>query len=191
MNFKRIEYLSLLSRGRVGYNGQNNLEHFGCDLDDAKRFFCQKFSDKTRNDFYYRHEFIKYPGKYDYVQLDYNPSKKGDENNMKIEQLKKLPVPESKLDKRVQNLIELICNIRAMEEALLEMKFDARKNPLGKLSSIQIKAGYAALKEIETFIKTNKFNSAFIEANNTYYTRSISILSTLPYKSSFFLTSST
>lgn len=75
-----------------------------------------------------------------------------------------------------------------MEEALLEMKFDARKNPLGKmdflssyfdfffilgkLSSTQIKAGYSALKEIEAFIKANKFNSAFIEANNTYYTRS-------------------
>ena len=29
-------------RGRVGYTGQSNLEHFGCDLDDAKRFFCQK-----------------------------------------------------------------------------------------------------------------------------------------------------
>ncbi|CAF1164321.1 unnamed protein product [Rotaria sordida] len=100
---------------------------------------------------------------------------KVDENNKKqlvaIEQLKSLPVPESKLDKRTQNLIQLICNIQAMEEALLEMKFDARKNPLGKLSSTQIKAGYAALKEIETYIKTNKFNSAFIEANNTYYTR--------------------
>jgi hypothetical protein len=42
----------------------------------------------------------------------------------------------------------------------------------GKLSSSQIKAGYTALKEIETFIKINKFNSAFIEANNSYYTRS-------------------
>jgi poly [ADP-ribose] polymerase len=62
-----------------------------------------------------------------------------------------------------------------MEEALLEMKFDAKKNPLGKLSSAQIKAGYAALKDIETYIKANNFNAAFIEANNTYYTRSIFI----------------
>ncbi|CAF4852310.1 unnamed protein product [Rotaria sp. Silwood1] len=171
------KYYVWLRWGRVGYTGQNNLEHFGCDLDEAKRFFCQKFSDKTKNDFYYRDTFTKYPGKYDYVQLDYNPSKseKVDENNKKqlvtIEQLKNLPIPESKLDKRIQNLIQLICNIQAMEEALLEMKFDARKNPLGKLSSTQIKAGYAALKEIETYIKINKFNSAFIEANNTYYTR--------------------
>jgi hypothetical protein len=43
---------------------------------------------------------------------------------------------------------------------------------LGKLSPAQIKAGYAALKDIETFIKTNNFNAAFIEANNSYYTRS-------------------
>ncbi|CAF3339468.1 unnamed protein product, partial [Rotaria sp. Silwood2] len=147
-------YYVWLRWGRVGCNGQNNLEHFGCDLDEAKRFFCQKFSDKTKNDFYYRHTFTKYPGKYDYVQLDYNPStsEKVDENNKKrlvaIEQLKSLPAPESKLDKRIQKLIQLICNIQAMEEALLEMKFDARKNSLGKLSSTQIKA-----------------------ANNTYYTR--------------------
>jgi len=40
-------------------------------------------------------------------------------------------MPESKLDKRLQKLIELICSVRAMEEALLEMKFDAQKNPLG------------------------------------------------------------
>ncbi|CAF0734869.1 unnamed protein product [Adineta steineri] len=169
------KYYVWLRWGRVGYNGQNSLEHFGCDLDDAKRFFCKKFSDKTKNDFYYRDAFTKYPGKYDYVQLDYNPSNKLDENNKTqlatIEQLKGLPVPESKLDPRIQNLIQLVCNVRAMEEALLEMKFDARKNPLGKLSSTQIKAGYSSLKEIEAFIKTNKFNSAFIEANNIYYTR--------------------
>ena len=42
-----------------------------------------------------------------------------------------MPRPESKLDRRVQDLIRLVCNIQAMEEALLEMKFDARKNPLG------------------------------------------------------------
>ncbi|CAF3853919.1 unnamed protein product, partial [Rotaria sp. Silwood1] len=139
------KYYVWLRWGRVGYNGQNNLEHFGCDLDGAKRFFLSKIFEKV------------------------------DENNKKqlvaIEELKSLPVPESKLDKRIQKLIQLICNIQAMEEALLEMKFDARKNPLGKLSSTQIRAGYAALKEIETYIKTNKFNSAFIEANNTYYSQ--------------------
>ena len=36
------KYYVSSDRGRVGYNGQNNLEHFGSDLDEAKRFFCQK-----------------------------------------------------------------------------------------------------------------------------------------------------
>lgn len=166
--------------GRVGYTGQTTLENYASDLNSAKRGFCQKFSDKTKNDFYHRDTFIKYPGKYDYVQLDYNPSESKNKNESTenktsatttSEEVKNRPVPESQLDKRVQDLIELICNVRAMEEALLEMKFDAKKNPLGKLSSAQIKAGYAALKEIEGFIKTNNFSAAFVEANNTYYTR--------------------
>lgn len=62
-----------------------------------------------------------------------------------------------------------------MEETLRELKYDAKKNPLGKLSSSQIKAGYAALKEIEGCINTSNFNAAFVEANNTYYTRSMLI----------------
>jgi hypothetical protein len=37
-------------------------------------FFSNRFSDKTKNDFYHRDTFTKYSGKYDYVQLDYNPS---------------------------------------------------------------------------------------------------------------------
>lgn len=42
----------------------------------------------------------------------------------------------------------LISNIRAMEQQMLEMHYDARRAPLGKLTSSQVKAGYAALKEI-------------------------------------------
>lgn len=33
-----------------------------------------RFQEKTKNDFYHRDTFTKYSGKYDYVQLDYNPS---------------------------------------------------------------------------------------------------------------------
>ena len=37
----------------------------------------------------------------------------------------------SKLDIKVQTLLELICDLKAMEECVLEMKFDTRKAPLG------------------------------------------------------------
>ena len=39
-------------------------------------FVFNRFTDKTKNDFYHRDTFTKYSGKYDYVQLDYNPSVK-------------------------------------------------------------------------------------------------------------------
>lgn len=47
------------------------------------------------------------------------------------------PVAEpSKLDARIQALIELICNIQAMEEMLKEMKYDTNKTPLGQLNML-------------------------------------------------------
>jgi len=38
----------------------------------------------------------------------------------------------SQLDAKIQSLLELICDIKAMEECVLEMKFDTRKAPLGQ-----------------------------------------------------------
>jgi poly [ADP-ribose] polymerase len=41
------------------------------------------------------------------------------------------PIPESTLDDRVQTLLKLICDIRAMEETVTELEYDAVKAPLG------------------------------------------------------------
>ena len=43
------------------------------------------------------------------------------------------PKPKSQLDERVQQLIELICNVQAMEDTVVEMKYDAKKAPLGTI----------------------------------------------------------
>lgn len=44
----------------------------------------------------------------------------------------------SQLDVKVQSLLELICDLKAMEECVLEMKFDIRKAPLGLFDRIKI-----------------------------------------------------
>ena len=36
----------------------------------------------------------------------------------------------------IQVLIELICNVKTMEEAVKEMKYDTNKAPLGKLRNL-------------------------------------------------------
>lgn len=156
--------------GRVGFNGQSNLVTCGADLDKAKIIFTKKFTDKTKNDWEDRHNFEKVPGKYDLLIMDYNADQEEkDAVDAPIKEEK--PVLESKLDKRIQNLIELICNVQAMEEMLKEMKYDTKKAPLGKLTTDQIKAGYEALKRIDTCVRNSDFGSNLVKACDEFYTR--------------------
>ncbi|CAL8343212.1 unnamed protein product [Merluccius merluccius] len=158
-------YSVWLRWGRVGKSGQNNLTACGGDLLKAKDFFKKKFQDKTKNEWENRANFEKVPGKYDMVFMDYSTSTKEETCDS---------VPKkwtSKLDVKVQSLLELICDLKAMEECVLEMKFDIRKAPLGKLTSEQIRAGYTALQRIEECLKRKGSRRDLLDACNQFYTR--------------------
>ncbi|KAK2498914.1 hypothetical protein MC885_003942 [Smutsia gigantea] len=136
--------------GRVGKMGQHSLVTCSGDLSKAKEIFQKKFHDKTKNNWEDRERFEKVPGKYDLLQMDYS---------------------NTQLDLRVQELIKLICNVQAMEEMMVEMKYDTKKAPLGKLTVAQIKAGYQSLKKIEDCIRAGQHGRALTEACNEFYTR--------------------
>uniref|UniRef100_A0A672I8S4 Poly [ADP-ribose] polymerase n=1 Tax=Salarias fasciatus TaxID=181472 RepID=A0A672I8S4_SALFA len=154
--------------GRVGKVGQSSLTACGADLLKAKNVFKKKFFDKTKNEWDDRQNFEKEPGKYDMVFMDYSANDK-EENKTTVDTAPKKKT--SKLDEKVQQLLELICNIRTMEECVLEMKFDVRKAPLGKLTTEQIRAGYQALKMIEDCLKRKGSGQQLLEACNQFYTR--------------------
>ena len=157
--------------GRVGKAGQFSVDNFGNDLNRAKDVFKKKFVDKTKNDWDEKDMFEKYPGKYDLVHKDYD-AVKTDETDSKAKDTEvKKDIPPSKLDKKTQEILELICNISEMESVLKEMKFDSKRAPLGKLSKSQINAGYAVLKEIEDLLKNSGQNRQFVELSNNFYTR--------------------
>lgn len=79
---------------------------------------------------------------------------------------------ECKLEAQVKALIELICDVRKMEETVIEMKYDAQKAPLGKLTTEQIKAGYLALRHIDDLIQRSKYSQKdLVQACNDFYTR--------------------
>ncbi|KAA3675832.1 poly [ADP-ribose] polymerase, partial [Paragonimus westermani] len=103
------------------------------------------FSDKTGNEWDSRDEFVKIDGKYDLVKLDYLAA---DEQDRKVVKKEQQTTIESVLHPAVQALIRLICDRRCMEEAVTELKYDARRAPLGKLTKEQVKAGYTALNKI-------------------------------------------
>ena len=78
----------------------------------------------------------------------------------------------SQLHHIVKAVIELICDVRQMEEAVVEMKYDAKKAPLGKLTTQQITAGYLALKRIELLTQKDKYaQKDLVQACNDFYTR--------------------
>lgn len=57
-----------------------------------------------------------------------------------------------KLDPKVQSLLELICDLKAMEECVLEMKFDTRKAPLGSAEAKIVEFCSDVLRISETFL---------------------------------------
>ncbi|KAM4881465.1 poly [ADP-ribose] polymerase 2 isoform 2-T2 [Thomomys bottae] len=156
--------------GRVGKVGQHSLVPCSGDLTKAKEIFQKKFLDKTKNNWEDREKFEKVPGKYDMLQMDYATNTQ-EEDETKQESLHDALKPASKLDLRVQELIKLICNIQTMEEMMIEMKYDTKKAPLGKLTVAQIKAGYQSLKKIEDCIRAGQHGRALLEACNEFYTR--------------------
>lgn len=48
--------------------------------------------------------------------------------------------------------MELIFDVKRMTAAVVEMEFDIKKMPLGKLTKEQIQAGYQTLKDIDEAI---------------------------------------
>lgn len=99
-------------------------------LSSTSILFFFRFSDKTKNQWEDRLSFVKVPGKYDLLIMD-NNAEEEEKDAVDAPVKEEKPVLESKLDKRIQMLIELICNVQAMEEMLKEMKYDINKAPLG------------------------------------------------------------
>ncbi|XP_070582915.1 poly [ADP-ribose] polymerase 2 isoform X2 [Erythrolamprus reginae] len=153
--------------GRVGKPGQHSLISCSGDLAKAKDVFNKKFQDKTKNEWNNRASFQKVAGKYDLLHMDYKAS----DLEAAPEKLVSKPTLVSQLDSSVQALLELICNIQTMEEMVIEMKYDTRKAPLGKLTDEQIKAGYQSLQKVEACMKQSRNGSALLEACNEFYSR--------------------
>jgi poly [ADP-ribose] polymerase len=120
--------------GRVGYDGQFSMQNY-TDLDKAKREYEKKYKEKTTKG-------------YTEIETSY------DDEDEKPKQEKKAKLDEdekqvaSKLDPSVKDLVKLIFNTKLMQKQMVEIGYDAKKMPLGKLSKETIKRGYEILKQI-------------------------------------------
>lgn len=133
--------------GRVGAAGQTSLTSYGAGaLDAAKASFRSKFKDKTGNAWNFGKGFEAKKGKYALLEMDYGEDVSASSADSSVV---KKDDPPSKLPASVQELIKLICDVNMMTQHMVEIGYDVKKLPLGKLSKKTVADGFTALKSIE------------------------------------------
>ncbi|KAJ3348914.1 Poly [ADP-ribose] polymerase 2 [Entophlyctis luteolus] len=142
-------YITWTRYARVGNIGQTQQPEFS-DPQSAISAFEHKFKDKTKNRWEDRANFVKYPGKYHYLERDYQEDDETAKDPTPSASSENEPVktPPSKLDPSVQDLVKLIFDLNLMEKEMVEIGYDAKKMPLGKLTKKTIELGYLELKKI-------------------------------------------
>uniref|UniRef100_A0A8C4QTR1 Poly [ADP-ribose] polymerase n=1 Tax=Eptatretus burgeri TaxID=7764 RepID=A0A8C4QTR1_EPTBU len=138
-----LKYSVWMRWGRVGKSGQNKLQDYGFNLLSAKQAFTKKFFDKTENEWEKRPNFEKVPGKYDLVQMEYSASK----GQTEVDSGPAIAPPPSCLHPKVFAILDTLCNKQLMERAVVEMKYDIKKAPLGIFISLFV------LRDIEVAVK--------------------------------------
>lgn len=163
--------------GRVGVDGQMLTETFA-NLSAAVAAFKKKFHDKTRNDWDNKANFVKVPGKYYLMQIDYSSTAADDDDDdggaaspskkARTQSPTAAAATPSTLPKPVQELMKMIGNKEAMTTTMRELNIDTTRMPLGKISKDQIKKAYGYLQQIEKELK--KPSPKVEEATGLFYT---------------------
>ncbi|KAL3682511.1 hypothetical protein R1sor_000533 [Riccia sorocarpa] len=161
------EFLLYTRWGRVGARGQQKLETTG-NREELMACFEDRFSAKTCNDWKNRAKFEPVPGKYTWLEMDYEGGE--DEEEKPVNDEPKKPREPSKLKPEVEKLIKLICNINMMKQQMAEIGYDATKMPLGKLSKSTILKGYDALKRIAAALESKASRSTLAKLSSEFYT---------------------
>eukprot|EP00005_Dracoamoeba_jomungandri_P000909 CAMPEP_0174254406 /NCGR_PEP_ID=MMETSP0439-20130205/3732_1 /TAXON_ID=0 /ORGANISM="Stereomyxa ramosa, Strain Chinc5" /LENGTH=1042 /DNA_ID=CAMNT_0015335969 /DNA_START=19 /DNA_END=3144 /DNA_ORIENTATION=- len=151
--------------GRVGSAGAHKITKHD-DREEAIEDFCAVYYDKTVNEWADRDNFVKQPGKFYPIEVDYG----GEE--IKFADVSK--ASGSTLPARVQNIISLIFDIQLMKNTMVELEVDIKKMPLGKLTKEHIQKGYQALTDIQNILASsdtdNVKRAKLLDCTNKFYT---------------------
>eukprot|EP00668_Euglena_longa_P001256 GGOE01001486.1.p1 GENE.GGOE01001486.1~~GGOE01001486.1.p1 ORF type:complete len:899 (-),score=261.13 GGOE01001486.1:257-2914(-) len=153
--------------GRVGVVGQSKAEPFS-NLGGAMAAFGKKFREKTSNSWDDREHFVKHPGKYHLMLMDY-----GDDDDRKPAKKAKAKgdMPASTLPPRIVSLIELISDTEMMSKAMQELDIDTKKMPLGKVQKKQIKSALEVVAKIaDELLKATPSRSTLVDLSSQFYT---------------------
>ncbi|KAI2624738.1 poly polymerase catalytic domain-containing protein [Xylaria nigripes] len=139
--------------GRVGEYGQSKMLSKG-PLRDALKQFNDKFKSKSGLAWVDRGEHPK-TGKYAFIEKSYESDSEDEDAAVEVKaEINEEPQQEleSKLPRPIQELMQLIFNTEYFANAMTDLKYDATKLPLGKLSKTTITRGFQALKDLSALL---------------------------------------
>ena len=153
------QYILYTKYGRLGEKGKPSTQTLTSEI-EGKTIFAKQFKAKTGN-VWGTKNFVKKDTKYFLSQISYEDDLK----NVKIDDTK-MKIPDSKLDKRVQDLIKMLSDIKSLEKTLISLEIDIKKLPLGKIKQSQLKSAEDKLNEIAKMISETDDNSDDDDSND-------------------------
>ena len=143
--------------GRVGVPGQFAIFPFPSDK-TAISCYDKKYKEKTGKGYTeIELAFEEENGKEEVAKPDKKKKKTDSADNT------------SKLDPRVQKLVNLIFNMKLMTDIMQKRGFDTKKLPLGKLSKATLQKGHDILMEIEAILDGTKKGDLY-KLSGEFYT---------------------
>ncbi|RHY96826.1 hypothetical protein DYB35_009578 [Aphanomyces astaci] len=146
--------------GRVGEDGVYRLWGPMATLEDAKRVFCQKFKDKSKNNWADRYNFVPKQGAYEMVELDEKAAMVSTSDGPKVIGDDSVP---SQLAPPTQKLIRMIFDKAMFKSELVRMQLDPKRMPLGTLSINQIQKGVAVLDTLRDFLDAGQVTTSHLQ----------------------------
>ncbi|GMT17790.1 hypothetical protein PFISCL1PPCAC_9087, partial [Pristionchus fissidentatus] len=158
----RQEFKVRIRSGRIGY--QNESEKFFSDLTKAQSFFKNEFRKKTLNSWPISNsDFEPKAKKYIMIEMDAVREQKQEQEINQCE-------AKSKLDSRLQNLLNRLFSLREMGLKAASLDYDATILPLGMITQQQIDRGYNAISNVAELIRNLGGVEQLTEAVSRYYT---------------------
>jgi len=147
--------------GKVGYLGETDLYEFE-NLQEAIQKF-EEIDKAAKND-----GFIE-------VEMEYSDEENEEvpvEDSPKSEEIKeesKIEIEKSGLPKPVEDLIELIFDLKMMRNQMKELDYDPSRMPLGKLSKNALQKAYEVLNELSKALENKRPSLEFNQLSSKFY----------------------
>lgn len=136
--------------------GSKRLTNYGT-LYEALKHFHSVYEEKTGHPFETL-QFFKKPNKFYHLDIDFESVKKSK------------TLIQTKLSEPVYQLMEMLFDIKQMENMMIGCDLDLKQMPLGKISKKQIHLAMTTLKEISCLIQQSGTFGQLRETSNRFYT---------------------